>query len=87
MFNYKVTMETINLRTITESNDVNALKELIDSYIDATKLADFAEGEFFEINLVDNNTGEVYFYYIVEGALYDVITRTYKSDFYREYFC
>ena len=87
MFNYKVTMETINLRTITESNDVNALKELIDSYIDATKLVDFAEGEFFEINLVDNNTGEVYFYYIVEGALYDVITRTYKSDFYREYFC
>ena len=87
MFNYKITMESINGKTTIESNDVNELKELLDSYVELTTLADFKEGEYVEATLVDNTTGEIYFYYVVETTSHEVRTRTYKSDFYREYFC
>jgi hypothetical protein len=87
MFNYKITIETNNERTTFESNDVNELNVLIDSYIELNTLVGINEGEYVEVNLVDNTTGEVYFYYIVEATSHEIRTRTYKSDFYREYFC
>ena len=87
MFNYKFIAENNHGRFTIENNDVNEYQNLIDFYTNKSIVDNLKEGEYVEVTLVDNNTGEVYFYYIAEGALYDVITRTYKSDFYREYFC
>ena len=87
MFNYKFTMKTNNGITTFESNDVNDFKVLIDSYIELNTLVGINAGEYVEINLVDNTTGEVYFFYNAEATSHEVRTSTYESDFYREYFC
>ena len=87
MFNYKISIENNNGRTTIESNDVNEYQNLIDFYTDKAIIDNLKEGEYVEVTLVDNTTGEIYFFYIADATSHEVRTRAYKSDFYREYFC
>jgi hypothetical protein len=87
MFNYRISIENNNGRTTIESNDVNEYQNLIDSYTDKSIIDNLKEGEYIEVTLRNNATDEIYFFYTVEVTSREVRTSTYKSDFYREYFC
>lgn len=79
-FRYTAYVITNDSKETYESNDPTAIKAILDEYVEM-----FGE-ENGMIGLVDNTTGEIHFLKLYVNICGHLITNTYKSEFFEEYF-
>jgi len=79
-FHYTAYVLTNESKETYESNDPTAIMAILDEYIEM-----FGE-ENGMIGLADNSTGEIHFLKLHENICGHLITDTYKSEFFKEYF-
>lgn len=84
-FRYTAYVITNNSKETYESNDPTAIKAILDEYIEIFSVEIFNE-ENSTIGLIDNSTGEIHFLKLHEYVFDHLITDTYKSEFFKEYF-
>ena len=79
-FHYTAYVLTNESKETYESNDPTAIMAILDEYVEM-----FGE-ENSMIGLADNSTGEIHFLKLHENICGRLITDTYKSEFFKEYF-